>query len=70
MAAEDIIRPRPWVSEVRPLRVESDAKYTTLPPSEHEHYKDVTLTADIMFVNAIRFFVSLSRKIKFGTIEA
>ena len=53
-----------------PLRVESDVTYTPLPPSVHECYKEVTLTADIMFVNAILFFVSLSRKIKFGTIEA
>ena len=54
----------------RPLRVESDVTYKPLPPSVHERYKVVTLTADIMFVNAIPFFVSLSRKIKFGTIEA
>ena len=52
----------------RQLRVECGVKYTPLPPSVHERLKEVTLTADIMFVNASPFFVSLSRK-KFGTIE-
>jgi hypothetical protein len=35
-----------------------------------ERYRHVTICADIMFVNQIPFFVTISRNIKFGTIEA
>jgi hypothetical protein len=34
-----------------------------------EHYRDVTLCIDIMFVNRIPFFMSISRKIHFITAE-
>ena len=30
-----------------------------------DRYKNVTLTADIMFVNKIRFFIKISRHIQF-----
>ena len=33
------------------------------------HYKNVTLTSDIMFVNKIRHFITISRHIQFGTAE-
>jgi len=41
-----------------------------LPPTVHERYQAITLCADVMHVNGVPFFVSISRKLKFGTIEA
>lgn len=40
-----------------------------LPADIMEHYRNVTLAADIMFVNKIPFIVSISRHIHFGTVE-
>jgi hypothetical protein len=41
----------------------------TLPTELLDRYKTVTLCGDIMFVNKIPFFVSISRNLKFGTAE-
>ena len=41
-----------------------------LPSDIQELYGDVELSGDIMFVNKIPFFISISHKIKFGTAEA
>lgn len=41
-----------------------------LPPAIMERYGRVVLCADIMYVNSIPFLVTISRHIKFGTIEA
>ena len=35
-----------------------------------KHYKTVTACGDIMFVNGIPFFMTNSRNLKFGTVEA
>jgi hypothetical protein len=35
-----------------------------------EQYRDVTLCADIMFVNKIPFLMTITRKIKFATAKA
>jgi hypothetical protein len=40
-----------------------------LPLSISEKYREVTLTADIMFVRGYRFFVSVSEHIIFGTSQ-
>ena len=40
-----------------------------LPPHIMEHYRQVTIAADIMFVNRIAFIVTISRCIKFTTCE-
>jgi hypothetical protein len=40
-----------------------------LPPHIMEHYQQVTIAADIMFVNQIAFIVTISRSIKFTTSE-
>ena len=61
MVAEDIYGPdlgsvKGKTVRRRPLQVESDAMHTPLSPSVHERYKEMTLTADIRFVNAIPFF--------------
>jgi hypothetical protein len=34
-----------------------------------ERHRDVTLCADIVFINQIPFFITISRNIKFGTIK-
>ena len=39
-----------------------------LPPLIKEKYMKVTLGADIMYVNGIRFFITISRHIQFGTV--
>ena len=43
--------------------------YAGLPPEVKERYQVVTICADIMHVNGIPFFVSISRVIKFGTAQ-
>ena len=42
----------------------------SLPPDITEKYMNVALSADIMYVNGIRFFVTISRHIQFATAEA
>ena len=39
------------------------------PPKIIEEYGDITLSADIMHVNGIPFFVTQSRHIHFGTVD-
>ena len=41
-----------------------------LPMSVYDKYRDVTICVDVMFVNNLPMLVSISRKIKFGTIES
>jgi hypothetical protein len=41
----------------------------TIPTELLDRYKTMTLCGDIMFVNKIPFFVSISRNLKFGTAE-
>ena len=35
-----------------------------------EHYREITLCVDLMYVNKVPLLVTLSRNIKFGTLEA
>jgi hypothetical protein len=48
---------RQWPEKLRPV-------YVSIPRSLFEQIKNVTLTADVMFVNGLPFFVTLSRGIK------
>jgi hypothetical protein len=41
----------------------------TIPQQLYEQIQDVVLAADVMFVNGLPFFVSLSRGIKLFTVE-
>ena len=41
-----------------------------LPKDIKELYSDVEISGDVMFINKIPFFISISHKIKFGTAEA
>jgi hypothetical protein len=53
-----------------PVKVDTTEAYTPLPRSVFERYQVVTLCADVMHVNGVAFFVSRSRNIRFGTVEA
>ena len=39
------------------------------PPKIIEEYGDITLSADVMYVNGIPFFVTRSRHVHFGTVD-
>ena len=41
----------------------------TIPPTIQQHYRDVMLACDIMYVNKIPFLMSISRHIRFGTAQ-
>lgn len=41
-----------------------------LPPEIMSRYQFVTICADVMYVNGVPFLVTLSRHIRFGTVEA
>ena len=41
----------------------------SLPPDILSRYRDVSIGADIMYVNSVRFFVTISQHLQFGTIE-
>jgi hypothetical protein len=41
-----------------------------LPKEIMEHHRDVTSCVDIVFVNRIPFFMSISKKVRFITAEA
>ena len=43
--------------------------YMGIPRAIYERYKDLVLTADVMFVNGIAFLVTLSRGIRLYTTE-
>lgn len=45
------------------------ARITEVPQSIYEKFQDVTVCADVMFINGIPFLVTISRDIKFGTVE-
>ena len=52
---------------VKPTSV--NINYVNLPKDICERHKNVILSADIMFVNSIPFFITVSRHIKFTTVE-
>ena len=47
-----------------------DSPVTTIPASILEQYRNVTLSINLMYVNWVAMLISLSRNIKFATIEA
>ena len=51
----------------QPPRVE--VTEVTLPPTIHQHYQEVTLGCDIMFINKIPFLMSISRHLRFSTAQ-
>ena len=70
-AAEDIFGPNLGSLKGKTVRRETshvDIEEVPLPPTILSRYRDVRLCIDIMFVNAIPFFITLSRALKFGTV--
>jgi hypothetical protein len=73
MAAEHIFGPdvgslKGKTVRRRPHRVRQVIE--PLPPDIMSRYQNVTLCVDVMFVNEIPLLVTLSRNIRFGTVEA
>ena len=51
----------------QPPRVEVEE--VPLPPTIQQHYQEVTLACDIMYVNIIPYLMSVSRHLRFGTAQ-
>jgi hypothetical protein len=73
LAAEDIFGPdigslKGKMTRSKPHRVQSAV--SPLPLEIIERYRSLTLCADLMYVNGIPFLLTISRNLKFGTIEA
>ena len=51
----------------QPPRVEVEE--VSLPPTIQQHYQEVMLACDIMYVNKIPFLMSISQHIRFGTAQ-
>ena len=72
IAAERIFGPKVGSlmgKTVRRTPKEVQATYTNIPATIMSRYKEVTLACDIMFVNKLPFFVTISRNIRFCTSE-
>ena len=72
LVAEDILEPEVGILKGKTTRRKPDTVrgvVEPIPPSLMGQYRHVMLGADIMHVNGIPFFLTVSRHIKFGTIE-
>ncbi len=72
MAAEDLFGPNLGSLKGKTVRRETPhvkTQFAHIPPVIMARYHNVTIAVDIMFINKFPFFVSISRNIKFGTVE-
>jgi hypothetical protein len=72
VAADDIFGPNVGSLKGETTRTTTEhvrSERTNIPIQVMSRYREVTLACDIMYVNKIPFFVSISRHIKFGTAE-
>ena len=72
LAAEDIFGPNLGSLKGKTVRKASPTTTITrdpLPLEIKERYMDVTICLDIMFVNKVAFVITISRNIKFITVE-
>jgi hypothetical protein len=73
ISAEDIFGPDLGTLKgktVRQTPLPVKLSFANVPDSIMARYHNVILGADIMFVNRIPFFVTISRHLQFGTVEA
>jgi hypothetical protein len=72
LAAEDIFGPNLGSLKGKTTRItnaRTRAEHINIPITIMGRYRNVTIACDIMFVNQIPFFITISRHIKFGTVE-
>ena len=72
IAAENIFGPDVGALKGKTVRRGAErveAITVDIPAGIMSHYRDVVLGGDIMFINKIPFFMTVSRHIKFGTAE-
>ena len=72
-AAEDIFGPNLGSLKGKTVRRPNDhveAGVDAVPAEILELYGRVTLAIDIMFINKVAFFITMSRELRFGTVEA
>lgn len=72
MAAEDMWGPNLGSLKGKTTRREGGHipnMQQVIPPETLEKCKEVTMAMDIMFVNKLAFLVTISRSLKFGTVE-
>jgi hypothetical protein len=72
IAAENIFGPDLGSLKVKTVSRAADPvdiNFISIPPTILSTYKEVILAGDIMFINEIPMFVTISRHIKFGTSE-
>jgi hypothetical protein len=70
--AEEIFGPDVGILKGKTVRRSAERVATgtvDIPLSIMTHYRDIVLGGDIMFVNKLPFFMTISRNIKFGTAE-
>jgi hypothetical protein len=72
VAADDIFGPDMGSLKGKQVRENPDPVetiITEIPTTLYERYRNVTIAIDIMYVNKIAFFVTISRDIRFATSE-
>jgi hypothetical protein len=72
IAAKDIFGPNLGSLKGKTTRTNSEhvqSKHINIPINIMGRYRHITIARDIMFVNKITFFMTISRQIKFGTAE-
>jgi hypothetical protein len=72
-AAEDIFGPDVGILKGKTVRRKPSqvrALLTQTPSDILTKYKEVTIACDLMYVNGVSFFVTISRHIMFGTVAA
>jgi hypothetical protein len=73
LAAKDIYDPNLGSLRGKTVRQSGDCvrpEYEEVPIGIKEQYCDITICMDLMYINKLPFLVTISRDIKFGTIQA